>query len=179
MRAFIVTAAGGLAAGSAASGTRPMPVVTTQGQTSIGRDVYPVTPVFHTIDPDEVTLLGDDGVRHFLDGALVGLWRSLRAHRVTGPLEESDTDMVEIQPSWDGTFVEPGDSAAAWAEREASKGRYVIAPIFLAYDTPAKRYLWSSPDASPAQSNGAFAVVLAPGSVGVIRALANDVESGG
>jgi len=163
----------------AASGTRPVSVLGVQSSTSIGRDALPKTPSFNTIDPNEVTVVGADGARFFLDGALVGLWRSLRSQSVVGPLELGDNDVQQIEPSWEGNFVPVNESAATWAENESQKGRYVIAPIFLAYDTSAKRYLWSSKDSIPAQGNGVFAVLLSPYARNQIRSLANEPESGG
>lgn len=174
MRTLLVTAAGGALAATAVGGTRPHSTCV-----SVGREVFRLALPVARIDPRDVVFIEDDGTRYFYDGVLVGLWRSLRGQRIVGPFDESDPNVVEIEPSWDGSFVEPNESAAAWAERESQKGNYVIAPVFLAYDTNARRYLWTSPTATPAMSTDAFAVVLSPRSASYIRTLANDAESGG
>lgn len=173
MRAFIVPTM----ATDPVARTRPASVVSTPSA-SIGRDVYPQTPSYATLDANDVTVV-QNGVRYFRDGALVGLWRSLRSQRMVGALNDEDPNVVQIEPSWDGSFVRPLESAAAWAERESQKGRFVIAPVFLAYDTSARRYLWSSPTNDPAVDNDAFAVLLIPGSVQYIRSLANTSDNGG
>lgn len=156
------------------TGTRPLSV---RGTISVGRDVFPKTPGYNTLDPNDVTLV-ENGVRYFLDGSGVGMWRSLRSHRLAGLMEE-DPDVVIIEPSWEGTFVPVNETAATWAERESIKGRYVIAPVFLAYDTPARRFLWTSATPEPAMTSDAFAVLLPPGGAHEMRSLANDAESGG
>lgn len=181
MRTLIVATAGGTLAAVAAGGVRP--TIQTQARVSVGREAFrpPALPaaVVAKVNPRDVVLVEDDDTRYFFDGVLVGLWRSLRGQRIAGLLNDDDPNIVEIEPSWDGTFVEPNESAAAWAERESQKGNFVIAPVFLAYDTSARRYLWTSPTAAPAMGTDAFAVLLAPRSAGYIRTLANDAESGG
>jgi len=144
-------------------------------RTSIGRERRGGS--IESIDPDAVTVAADSGARYFADGALVGLWRSLRAHRVV----EVDEDMcATIEPDWDGAFVDPADSAAAWAERESAKGRFVLGPVLLAFDTGTRRFLWSCDSDEPARDeSAAFAVVLPPRAVAHIRALASSSENGG
>lgn len=147
-------------------GARPVSVV------RVGRETRP--PLARaTVEPDEVSTV-DDGIRYFADGALVGLWRSLRAHRVV----DVDEDVVTVEPEWSGEFVPVGESAAAWAEKESARGRWVLAPVLLAYDTSERRYLWSC--AEPSAADGTvFAVLLPPRAVAHVRELANQSESGG
>ncbi len=162
MRTLIVATAGGTLAAVAAGGVRP--TVQTQARASVGREAFrpPALPaaVVAKVNPRDVVLVEEDDTRYFYDGVLVGLWRSLRGQRIAGLLNDEDPNIVEIEPSWDGSFVEPSDSAATWAERESQKGNFVIAPVFLAYDTSARRYLWTSPTAAPAMGNGAKVVPI-------------------
>jgi hypothetical protein len=154
-------------------------------QTSVGRDAYkpkvsqPLTQPQEIIIPSDVTFTRPDGVRFFLDGALVGLWRSLRAQRVLGPTSPDDPDIVGIAPNVDGSFVPVDQSAATWAEIQCELGMYVICPIFLAYDTAMPRYLWKSRNPEPARGNESFVILAAPFTKKLIQELANVQESGG
>ena len=167
----MIAAAGGLLALGAAMGTRPP-----GARTQVGRERRPGGAP-ETVDPDTVTIVSESGARYFADGALVGFWRALRAHRV---VEVDDDLCATIEPDWSGDFVDPKDSAAAWAERESAKGRYVLGPVLLAFDTGARRFLWSCDSDEPARDeSAAFAVVLPPRAVAHIRALASSSENGG
>lgn len=166
-----IAAIGGVVAAGAAMGTRP--ARQSGSRISVGRSSSRA-PEF-AINHDDVTVVEEDGTRYFTDGALVGFWRALRAHRVL----EVDADMVAtVEPDWEGEFVAPADSAAAWAENESAKGRWVLGPVLLAFDTCAKRFLWSTDSAEPAVGD-IFAVVLPPRSKNQIRELANQAEDGG
>lgn len=167
MRVFLVGAGAALGA-SALRGTRPV------ARATVGRDVYPGPE--RVIVPDDVTVV-HEGARFFLDGVLTGLWRSMRGQTIRNEESQNDLVVASFAPLSDGSFVEPSQSAAGWAERESQKGRFVLGPIYLAYDVPEKRIVVSAPTMELAKTK--LAVLLAPNAISEIRKLANDPDSGG
>lgn len=134
------------------------------------------------IDPNDVSQVVND-VRGFLDGAMAGVLRSLRARRIVGNMihgdKTVDPDIFIVEPDYSGAFVPAQVAASKVALDWASQGFFVIAPVLLAYDTPFPQYLWKSRDASPATHTDEFAVLIAPGQSVAARALAFSKESGG
>lgn len=135
------------------------------------------------IDPEDVSMEGEDGVRYFHDGAMAGMLRSLRSRKVIGNFVHDDgtvdDEVFVVEPDFSGGFVPRAECAAEIALQWASLGFYVIAGVLLAYDTPFPQYLWKSRTASPATETKEFAVLLAPGQAAEARALAFKRDSGG
>lgn len=134
------------------------------------------------IDPDDVTQ-AVEGVRGFLDGAMAGVMRSLRARKIVGNMvhadQSVDPDIFVVEPDYSGDFVKAHEAASKVALDWAAQGFFVIAPVLLAYDTPFPQYLWKSRDAGPATNTDEFAVLLAPGQGEAARKLAFEKDSGG
>lgn len=134
------------------------------------------------INPNDVSF-EHEGTRYFLDGAMVGILRSLRARRITGNLVGSDgqpmVDIFVMEADDDGQKIRFEESAAKAILDFAQAGFFVIAPVLLGFDTPFPQYVWKGKDASAATGTDDFAVLIAPYKAHEVQALAFDKESGG
>ena len=134
------------------------------------------------VDPNDVSV-EHKNVRYFLDGAMVGILRSLRARRITGNLVGSDgqpmADIFVMEADDDGQKIRYEESAAKAILDFAQAGFFVIAPVLLGFDTPFPQYVWKSKDASAATGTDDFAVLIAPYKAHEAQTIAFDKESGG